>query len=362
MGQKTNPIIFRLGKTKNWKFRYLENKIAESGLYTFTNIEIETFVKTFFKQNGLLISESTVYQTVDSLSIFISYYSTTRATDLVKDTNSLQRIKLKPVSETVDYREKLRHKQKYYYTRRKAGQSFFYNRLIYKKRLETFAGQQLKEKMRRTLLQEEQTLKIRRLKLLYFYKAALYASKYSSIKRLQNNLFFEKFVRVLHSFIGKRKSVRLTLKQVNHNIEEQVNKNNEKVLKKSLVQLRKYKQNDFFKNGVNIIFNYVSNTPKSLLLGEFIAEELTKLKRHNFFLRFVTTALGLLTKTCFSKIKAIKIRVKGRLNGTARARHKIIVIGAGVPVLTMHSNTDYAESTAFTSNGTLGIQVWTLRI
>jgi small subunit ribosomal protein S3 len=54
----------------------------------------------------------------------------------------------------------------------------------------------------------------------------------------------------------------------------------------------------------------------------------------------------------------MKIKISGRLNGRPRAKHRIISIGNGVPAITLNSNIDYAESTAYTLNGTLGIKVW----
>jgi ribosomal protein S3 len=63
------------------------------------------------------------------------------------------------------------------------------------------------------------------------------------------------------------------------------------------------------------------------------------------------------TKT-FSIAKGIKIKIKGRFNGAPRAKHKIINIGNNMPVLTLNSNIDYAETTSYTSNGTFGVKVW----
>jgi ribosomal protein S3 len=85
---------------------------------------------------------------------------------------------------------------------------------------------------------------------------------------------------------------------------------------------------------------------------------LKNLKRHNFFLKFVKTTLTLFYNKNFSNCKRIKIQVKGRFNGAPRAKNKLIDIGNRAPVLTINSKIDYAESTAFTSNGTFGVKVW----
>ena len=60
----------------------------------------------------------------------------------------------------------------------------------------------------------------------------------------------------------------------------------------------------------------------------------------------------------FSKCKGIKIKIKGRFNGAPRARDKYILIGNGVPALTIDSKIDYAEDVSFTANGTFGVKVW----
>lgn len=97
------------------------------------------------------------------------------------------------------------------------------------------------------------------------------------------------------------------------------------------------------------------NTAK--LLGTFMAEYLKTTKRHNFFLRSLKKSLNLILNRQSSKIKGIKILIKGRLNNAARSRIKYIKIGT-IPLITKNQNSDYAETTAFTSNGTIGIKVW----
>ena len=42
MGQKVNPIIFRLGILKNeWRSKYFEKNLEEFSLYSFQNIQIK---------------------------------------------------------------------------------------------------------------------------------------------------------------------------------------------------------------------------------------------------------------------------------------------------------------------------------
>jgi ribosomal protein S3 len=86
---------------------------------------------------------------------------------------------------------------------------------------------------------------------------------------------------------------------------------------------------------------------------------LKKLKYHNFFFKFIKTALTIFIsdKSISSKIKGIKLKIKGRLNKAPRAKSKIITIG-NLPVFTIDSTIDYAETTAYSANGTLGVKVW----
>ena len=81
------------------------------------------------------------------------------------------------------------------------------------------------------------------------------------------------------------------------------------------------------------------------------------MKRHKFLLSFLKQTLTILSASGLSKIKGVKIIVKGRLNGVPRAKHKIITIG-DVPVQTISAKLDYSQTTVHNSNGSYGIKVW----
>jgi len=125
-----------------------------------------------------------------------------------------------------------------------------------------------------------------------------------------------------------------------------------------LTKLRKYEQNEFFNGGVNLMLYCVINKKSSYLLAEFIANNLKKLKRHNFFLKFVKATLSLFsTKKC-SRVKGIKIKISGRFNGRPRARSRTISIRSSIPTININSKINYSEATSFTANGTFGVKVW----
>lgn len=52
-----------------------------------------------------------------------------------------------------------------------------------------------------------------------------------------------------------------------------------------------------------------------------------------------------------------KVKVSGRLNGSEIARDEALSKGK-IPLQTLRANIDYAEATAFTTYGTIGVKVW----
>jgi len=56
-------------------------------------------------------------------------------------------------------------------------------------------------------------------------------------------------------------------------------------------------------------------------------------------------------------VKGVKITLKGRLGGAEMARYEHMKKGQ-IPLQTMRADIDYAEETAFTTYGTIGVKVW----
>ena len=93
------------------------------------------------------------------------------------------------------------------------------------------------------------------------------------------------------------------------------------------------------------------------LLSTFIAKQLKKTKRHNFFLNLLLQNIVLIMNQKHSKINGIKILLKGRLNNAPRSRNKIIKLGK-IPLIKQNISNDYSESVSITPNGTIGIKIW----
>jgi hypothetical protein len=348
MGQKTNPNVFRLGKLNEWKYEYFEKKSNESAIYTFKNLEIEDFITRFLKIHGLSVHEIKLYHFNDVLHIFISYFLTQKAVDNIKLDNKSEQILLTKKPNRIE--------RKYYINRVNVKNNIKkyvrYEELNYKKSFLKTIKPTILGKAKRVIK------KIKRINFLKYYKKNLLALQYNNILNIKTNSFLEKFLESLSLFTNKQTHIALTFKQLNKNIKQSINEKNQKLINKKLIKLRKYEKNNFFKEGMNVLFICICNKGSAIFLSKFISTELTYLKKHRFFLKFIQTILKLFINKTFSNCTGIKIQVKGRFNGAPRARHRFIRVGKGVPALTINSKINYGETTSFTPNGTFGVKVW----
>lgn len=353
MGQRVNPNIFQLGKNKEWKSKYFEKKSSELAKYAFKDSEIRKYIQKFLEDNGLIVHDCRLYYIDSSLYIFVSYYLTLQSVALINKGNREDKIRLNPSP-----RSRRKNKKSF-----KNVGSNIKNYLKYQKisSQKTMTGSVLEKPFLqgviRDVQQEKQTVKHRRVKVLRSYKSYLALKKYKTISGIRINSFLNQLLEGLNRFTQERFDIFFTFQQLNKAVKADLAKKKTQLLKKNLAQLRKYSRNDFFKDGVNLLYTCTTQPDSSELLAQFIANELEKLKRHNFFLRFLKTTLTLFSNKEFSQLKGIKIKVKGRFNAAPRARHKTIKIG-NVPVLTLNSDISYSEATAYTSNGTFGVKVW----
>ncbi len=88
------------------------------------------------------------------------------------------------------------------------------------------------------------------------------------------------------------------------------------------------------------------------IVAQVLVEELEKR------IPFRRAMKQMLDKISVSKdVKGVKISLKGRLDGAEMARYEWLKRGR-IPLHTFRANIDYAERTAFTSYGTIGVKVW----
>lgn len=177
-------------------------------------------------------------------------------------------------------------------------------------------------------------------------------------KMLEIKLFLETFFIGLTNFISNKYCIFLILERQNKKLNILKHKFLKIKRKQKIINLRKYKQNKFFKEGINLLTICLTHKNSSILLAKYLASQFQILKHHNFFLRFIKNALILLNnKVFFSKIKGIKIQVKGRFNGNSRAKNRVIQISKIPPFLKKCSNICHFEKISFSHNGTFCIKV-----
>lgn len=170
--------------------------------------------------------------------------------------------------------------------------------------------------------------------------------KFASRKtELLNKIKSKNVLKTLNHFTKNK--LHITLKVLNLNSENQQSKTN------SNINLSRFRIPE-----LEQLYPIILTQQNSAeLLGIFIAEYLRKTKRHNLFFNSLSKNLNLILKRKNSKIKGIKILMKGRLNNAMRSRNQYIKIGM-IPLLTKSRIIDYSETTAFTQNGTIGIKIW----
>ena len=378
MGQKTNPNIFRLGKTKNWNLQYFEKKLSEASIYSFKSLEIKKFIYKFFKDNKFIIHNCKInYIDENSIYIYLSYYLTFDSKHDINLLNKKHNIKFigkkfflsqknnnkkffNPLTVLSDKPKlKITLKKKNYIIKNSVKNYEKYQKLNYWSNTLPISLQKSNILTAKKIVKTKKNLlKIKRLNFLKNYKKYLFIKNYENAKAIETNKFLSDFFESIHLFINKKINIFLTIQQLNKNLKQNININKVNLLKTKLVNFKKYNQNKFFKDGVNLIFTCATQKNSANLLAQFIAVQLQKIKRPNFFLRFIKATLLLFNKNNLSNIQGIKIKIKGRFNGAPRAKHKIITIGNGVPNLTINSKIDYSEEIAYTSNGTFGVKVW----
>lgn len=163
---------------------------------------------------------------------------------------------------------------------------------------------------------------------------------------------FAEILTVLNLFMGNRLNI------VSHFC--CINKNTyffKSTKKTTFIAFQRFRSSPFLKTGMELLFHVVYNSNSAHLLAEFIASQLKKIKRHKFLLSFLKQTLTVLLNSNLSKIKGIKLIVKGRLNGVPRAKHKILTIG-DVPVQSIAAKLDFSQTTTHNANGSYGIKVW----
>jgi small subunit ribosomal protein S3 len=124
-------------------------------------------------------------------------------------------------------------------------------------------------------------------------------------------------------------------------------------VKKYLLKLDKHFKKPAEKREIKLTIEEVREPEThSSIVAQMIADDIEKR------LPFRRVLKQTLDKVASAKgVKGVKITLKGRLGGAEMARYEQIKKGR-IPLQTLRADIDYAEETAFTTYGTIGIKVW----
>ena len=336
MGQKINPTIFRLGVNKTWKTEFFEKKSQELPLYVFKDLEIRNYIERVLETYGIILHNYKQHYNGSTLNLYVSYFVTPDFTLNKKGTTDKLTIKnstgkTKVVGSLDNSKKNLDYLLFHETTTNLAGNSTRLYKLKQYLDSEHYAHVPLRQESN--------------------------APQDNVHKRLNEanskvNGVFEQVFEVLNLFGNKRLDIVLNLCCINKDLY---------FLKfsqeKFFLSLQKFRNTPFFKEGIELLFHVAYNSNSAHLLAKFIALQFKKIKRQKFFLSFLKQSLTVLMNSSPSKIKGVKILIKGRLNGVPRAKQKMIDVG-DVPTQSISAKLDYAQTTKHNSNGSPGIQVW----
>jgi len=309
MGQKVNPIVFRVGSyNKLWESQYCGKNMEESSYYLFQDLEIRKYLDIFFESNGMIIHNCIIKRSNSKLNIFINFYITSKiSTKALQTFSSVSSFKSSIVKKSTKPKR-------------------FLNLSFIKKKLKNQLLSNLLNNSNLTINPDN--------------------FKYSGFKK--------KLVKTLLKFSG---SLKVNLKLNNVQNETVYNLNKGIDFKSTVQELSGYSRERFFNEMVEILMVNSSTSNTAKLLSRFIALQFQITKRHNTFLTFLKRATFLFNSSPNSKILGIKIIITGKFNGAPRAKKRTIQSGR-LPLQSFNSKIDYHNTDAFTPYGTFGVKVW----
>ena len=211
-------------------------------------------------------------------------------------------------------------------------------------------------KKTKTIKKSVDRSKQKRLKIIKIYKKYLESRNYKTDQNLKNNKFMEQFLKSIGLFFNKTHNLQIICKQLNK--QTSYENKNLTFIKNKFIRFRKFRNADFFKDGVNFLFTAVTQKGSSQMLADFIGYRLKRMKRHKYFLSFLKKVLTTFINNKCSIVSGIKITITGRFNGAPRSRKNIILIKK-MPLQTIDALIEHSQATAYTKDGTFGIKVWT---
>ena len=334
MGQKINPNSLRLGVTKHWKTEFFEKKPKELPKYTFKDLELKSYTERFLNNYGIFLHDYRQKFSNSSLIFYLSYFVTPFFVKKASKTKKITKI----IAVNRNGEEKtlikiLKPIRKKHFRRKKR-----------KNINSSFASWQ----------SEIPSIKVYKY-LMFKYNRKFKTIKFSKFKSTNLKGIFLKFLKTINLFTNNKYNLIFNVSCSNKKLKISTTRKSRKQL---LLKLKRFKNLDFFKNGIELLLNSITNKNSANLLVKFIAAQIKKDKKHKFFLSFLKKILTPILKSDISILRGIKIKVKGRLNGVPKAKQKILIIG-NVPAQSINIFIDYAHCAVHNKNGTYGVKIWT---
>jgi hypothetical protein len=130
-------------------------------------------------------------------------------------------------------------------------------------------------------------------------------------------------------------------------------------VKVNVSSLQRFKRELYYYPSVSLLKILHSSSNNSILLAKFVAKFFKlfhRSKKGNKFFFFLAIFSQLVVRMP-SRIKGIKIQIKGRLRGAPRSKIRVIQYGV-VPLQTINSSISYSLVHTHTTYGSFGIKVW----
>ena len=327
MGQKINPNIFRLGISKTWKTAYYESTNHELPLYIQKDSDFLQFIQKYFNNFDIIIHDYSYHFSNSTFIMHIGYF----VSPLLKFSSKKNSI--------LDNKLILLNKQSK--KKKVIDNNFVKNNNFNNKHLiPNYTGNFLghsKKKLYKTFKSN------------YDLSTGFSEDKLSYTNK---NIFLLDLIQIINLFLGKNNKIRFCFNCINKDFSylKELSKTRIKVLKQ-------FKRLPVFQESIELFLYIISTKNTATLFAKFLGQQLQKIKRHNFFLKFIRKIFTVLLYSSFSKYKGIKIIVSGRLNGRPRSKHKIISIG-DVPVTSIDKKIEFDQTFCHNSNGSYGIKVW----
>ena len=359
MGQKSNSNIFRLGKDGYCRnFLYHEKKPEELAGLSYKNIEIIEFIKQFLGLRGLSLHTYKISVSGSVMYIEISYFANKQCYRFISNEYSnyegVSIKKTQPRKPVRNLKKNINLKSEgirrtdvklqqigSYLKKTKLNQSCRKRRVIFSK-------------------QKPKNLKLKtpkRLERFKCHRAYFQSKRHKNQNHYNSHRLIQKLIRSVSLYTNNKHKICLYLSNINtHQIYKRNNVKGH--LKNSLTKLRRYSGEKYYKDGINLLTNVFNQKKISAqTIANFLSNYLSKLKKHRRFIKFIVSTLKVLIINKSSKLIGIKIVIKGRINGRPRAKNQTIQLGK-TPLQSITSYSDYAQATAVTSDGTLGVKAW----